>query len=95
MYWLSSARPDGRPSITPLLGVWLDGAVSFCTGSAERTARNLAQNLCCAPTTGRNTLDGLDLVVEGEPALSDETAFRNVTDAFESEHGSHFTPDGT
>jgi nitroimidazol reductase NimA-like FMN-containing flavoprotein (pyridoxamine 5'-phosphate oxidase superfamily) len=31
LYWLSTVRPDGRPHVTPLLGVWLDGALYFCT----------------------------------------------------------------
>lgn len=26
VYWLSTVRPDGRPHVTPLLSVWLDGA---------------------------------------------------------------------
>ena len=98
VYWLSSVRPDGRPHVTPLLGVWLDGALYFCTGPAERKARNLAQNPSCVLTTGRNTLDnGLDLVVEGEAAkVSDEAEFRSVAEAFESKYGPHFTaPEGT
>src|SRR5580658_1079010 len=65
VYWLSTVRPDGRPHVTPLLGVWLDDALYFCTGPDERKAKNLAQNPRCVLTTGRNDLDGLDLVVEG------------------------------
>ena len=38
VYWLSTVRPDGRPHVTPLLGVWLDGGLYFCTGPAERKA---------------------------------------------------------
>ena len=29
VYWLSTVRPDGRPHVTPLLGVWLDGALYY------------------------------------------------------------------
>src|ERR1700730_14996128 len=61
VYWLSTVRPDGRPHATPLIGLWLDGALYFCTGPTERKARNLAYNPHCILTTGRNTLDGLDL----------------------------------
>ena len=52
LYWLSSVRPDGRPHVTPLLGVWLDGALFFCTGDTERKAKNLAANPYCILTTG-------------------------------------------
>jgi nitroimidazol reductase NimA-like FMN-containing flavoprotein (pyridoxamine 5'-phosphate oxidase superfamily) len=35
VYWLSTVRPDGRPHVTPLIAVWLDGALYFCTGPTE------------------------------------------------------------
>lgn len=95
---LAVVSPAGRTHVTPLLGVWLDSALYFCTGPAERKARNLAQNPNCVLTTGRNTLDnGLDLVIEGEAAkVSDEAELRDVAEAFESKYGSHFTaPEGT
>ena len=97
LYWVSTVRPDGRPHVTPLLGVWLDGALYFCTGSEERKAKNLAQNPGCVLTTGRNDLDGLDLVVEGEAVtVHDESERRSVADTSESKYGPHFVaPDGT
>ena len=30
VYWLSTVRPDGRPHVTPLRGIWLVGAFYFC-----------------------------------------------------------------
>jgi nitroimidazol reductase NimA-like FMN-containing flavoprotein (pyridoxamine 5'-phosphate oxidase superfamily) len=97
VYWVSSVRPDGRPHVTPLLGIWLDGAMYFCTGDDERKAKNLESNPHCILTTGCNNLDGLDVVVEGEVAkVSDKTELRSAADAYESKYGSHFTsPDGT
>jgi general stress protein 26 len=97
LYWLSTVRPDGRPHVTPLIGIWLDGAMYFCTGSDERKAKNLAQNQHCILTTGCNRLDGLDIVVEGDAALvRDEAELRLVADTYESKYGAHHTaPDGT
>jgi uncharacterized pyridoxamine 5'-phosphate oxidase family protein len=97
VYWLSTVRPDGRPHVTPLLGVWLDGALYFCTGPNERKAKNLAQNRHCILTTGSNTLNGLDIVVEGDVAkVSDKVELRNVADTYESKYGAHFrAPEGT
>jgi hypothetical protein len=95
--WLTTVRPDGRPHVTPLLSVWLDGALYFCTGPSERKAQNLARNPQCIVTTGRNTLDdGVDLVVEGEAAkVSDEAELRSVADTFELKYGARFTaPEG-
>lgn len=97
VFWLSTVRPDGRPHVTPLLGVWFDGALYFCTGLTERKAKNLAKNPHCVLTTGRNQLDGLDLVVEGMVAKVSEAAeLRGVADTFESKYGPHLTaPEGT
>jgi nitroimidazol reductase NimA-like FMN-containing flavoprotein (pyridoxamine 5'-phosphate oxidase superfamily) len=83
--------------VTPLLGVWLNGALYFCTGSEERKAKNLAHNPQCILTTGSNLLDGLDIVVEGEAEeVKDETELGTVADAYESKYGAHVTaPEGT
>jgi general stress protein 26 len=97
LYWLSSVRPDGRPHVTPLLGVWLEGAMYFCTGPDERKARNLRENRHCVLTTGHNTLDGLDIVLEGTAeAVSDHAELGRVADTYESKYGPHFAaPRGT
>lgn len=89
VYWISTVRPDGRPHVTPLLAVWLDGALYFCTGPDERKAKNLARNPHCILTTGCNALgEGLDLVVEGEAVrLTDGAGLRRVADAYLSKYG--------
>ena len=89
VYWLSTVRPDGSPHVTPLLAVWLDGAIYFCTGPEERKARNLAGNPRCALITGSNALEeGLDLVVEGSAErLTDDAGLRRVADAYLSKYG--------
>src|ERR1700738_986930 len=92
VFWLTTVRPDGRPHVTPLLAVWLDGALYFSTGPSERKAKNLAQNPYCVLTTGRNTLEaGIDLVVEGEAAtVSNASELGRVVDSYESKYGAHF-----
>jgi predicted pyridoxine 5'-phosphate oxidase superfamily flavin-nucleotide-binding protein len=42
VFWVSTVRPDGRPHVTPLIAVWLDEALYFCTGPTERKNKNLA-----------------------------------------------------
>jgi hypothetical protein len=55
------------PHITPLVAVWLDGAIYFSTGATEQKAINLRQNPHVILMTGCNSWDeGLDIVVEGE-----------------------------
>jgi general stress protein 26 len=90
VYWLSTVRPDGRPHVTPLLAVWLDGALYFCTGPDERKAKNLERNPHCVLTTGSNALDtGLDLVVEGDAVqVTDDALLRRLADEYVSKYGS-------
>lgn len=67
LYWISTVRADGRPHVTPLVGVWLDGALHFCTGAGEQKFANLRANPHVVLTTGCNRWDqGLDVVVEGD-----------------------------
>jgi nitroimidazol reductase NimA-like FMN-containing flavoprotein (pyridoxamine 5'-phosphate oxidase superfamily) len=67
LFWISTVRADGRPHVTPLVAVWHDGGLFFCTGVAEQKAANLAANPHVILTTGRNDWDnGLDVVVEGD-----------------------------
>jgi general stress protein 26 len=66
LFWISTVRADGRPHVTPLVAVWLDGALHFCTGATEQKAINLSRNPHVILTTGCNQWDrGLDIVVEG------------------------------
>jgi nitroimidazol reductase NimA-like FMN-containing flavoprotein (pyridoxamine 5'-phosphate oxidase superfamily) len=66
MSWISTVRADGRPHVTPLVAVWLDGALHFTTGPAEQKAVNLRTNPNVVLTTGGSGWDqGLDVMVEG------------------------------
>jgi nitroimidazol reductase NimA-like FMN-containing flavoprotein (pyridoxamine 5'-phosphate oxidase superfamily) len=65
-YWLTTVRADGRPHVTPLIAVWHQEALYFCTGEGEQKARNLAARPEVVLATGGSALkDGLDVVVEG------------------------------
>ena len=90
VFWLSTVRPDGRPHVTSLLAIWLDGALYFSTGPTERKAKNIAQNAHCILTTGCNALNqGFDLVVEGKAMRVTEAAkLQSVADLYESKYGS-------
>ena len=89
VYWLSTVRPEGRPHVAPLIAVWLDGALYFCTGQGERKAKNLAMNPRVAITTGHSSLsEGLDIVVEGEAVVvNDDVRVRRVADAYAAKYG--------
>jgi nitroimidazol reductase NimA-like FMN-containing flavoprotein (pyridoxamine 5'-phosphate oxidase superfamily) len=84
LFWISTVRADGRPHVTPLVAVWLDGALYFCTGAAEQKAINLRGNPHVILTTGCSRWDaGLDVVVEGEAVeVTDDDVLKRLAEAW-------------
>lgn len=76
LFWLSTVRVDGRPHVTPLVSVWMDGAAYYCTGPEEQKTVNLTTNPDVILTTGDGGWEkGLDVMIEGRA--------ERVTDAAE------------
>lgn len=84
LFWVTTVRADGRPHVTPLVAVWLDGALHFCTGTEEQKAVNLAGNPHVVLTTGCNHWDGgLDVMVEGTAVrVTDDAQLRRLAQAW-------------
>ncbi|RJL20833.1 pyridoxamine 5'-phosphate oxidase family protein [Bailinhaonella thermotolerans] len=84
LFWITTVRSDGRPHVTPLVAVWLDDALHFCTGPAEQKTFNLAANPHVVLTTGDGHWDrGLDVVVEGEAVrVTDPAALARLAAAW-------------
>jgi general stress protein 26 len=82
--WISTVRADGRPHVTPLVAVWVDGALYFHTGAEEQKFANLRANPNVVLTTGCNRWDeGIDVVVEGKAVhVTDEKVLARVAGAF-------------
>jgi general stress protein 26 len=104
MFWLSTVRRDGRPHVTPLPAIWLDGALHICTGAEEQKAKNLESEPRCILTTGTNEFrSGLDVVVEGTAVrVTDEAKLTRLAAlwkskldwSFEVGDGAFRDPDG-
>ena len=78
--------------MTPLIGVYADGALHFCTGGEEQKARNIAANRPCLMSTGANTLHaGLDVAVEGTARrVTDDARLRSLAAAWEDKYGAEW-----
>jgi general stress protein 26 len=98
LFWITTVRRDGRPHVTPLVAVWLDDALFFCTGPSEQKAVNLRNNQQVILTTGCNQWDaGLDVVVEGRAQrVTDAATLQRLTQEWRTKwDGSwHFEVDG-
>ena len=63
--WLATINPDGRPHVTGIGALWVDGTFWFETGDGTRKAKNLARDARCSISVA---LHEFDLVVEGTAA---------------------------
>lgn len=81
-YWVATTRNDGRAHVSPVWGVWTDGALWFSTDGKSVKGRNLAAR----PDVTVHLESGDDVVIiEGRvetPAVPDA-----VNDAYAAKYG--------
>jgi hypothetical protein len=85
-YWLATTRPDGRPHVTPVWGVWVDEALYVDGLPSTRWARNLAAN----PALSVHLDNGNDvLILEGriEDLTTDPALGARIVDAWDTKYG--------
>ena len=80
LFWIITFRMDGHPHLTPLVAVWLDGSLYFCTGDTEQKARNLRRNPHVILAAGNLHWNaGIDIVVEGDAVqITDENLLKRL-----------------
>ena len=76
IYWVATVLPGGRPHVTPIWGVWVDGAFWMEGGPNTRRFRNLAANPAAVVTVERGNdaviMEGdADLVTDLDDALAE------------------------
>jgi general stress protein 26 len=84
LFWICTVRGDGRPHVTPLVAIYRDAQIYFCTGATEQKFLNLSGNAHVILMTGANSWDtGLDVVVEGDALqVTDEDLLRELAAAW-------------
>lgn len=92
LYWLTTIRPAGGLHQTPLIGVYHDGALHFCTGPDEQKARNITADQHVLMSTGTNTLHaGTDVVVEASAVrVTDDAVLGTLAAAWEDKYGAEW-----
>lgn len=87
-YWLATTRPDGRPHVTPIWGVWLEQALYFDGIPTALWARNMAEN----PAVTLHLESGTDVVIlegtgEDIASVSDPDLAARIVAAWDSKYG--------
>lgn len=80
-YWIATRRPDGRPHLSPVWGVWRDGALEWSCSARSRKALDLAADPRCSAATADPeqpvVVDGTAEVVADRDELVAFTAAAN------------------
>lgn len=95
VYWFTTVRPDGRPHMTPVIGIWHDGAIHVTTGPDEVKANNLASNVQCLVMTTHGDISmqsGYDVMLEGNAErVSGPDMLATIARAYKVKYGWDFT----
>lgn len=92
-YWLATTRPDGRPHVTPVWGVWVANALYFDGIPTALWARNMAHN----PVIAVHLESGTDVVIvegmgEDLAGVTDQALASEIVQRWDAKYG-RLTPD--
>lgn len=83
-YWIVSVRPDGRPHVAPVWGVWMNHELVFETSTESVKARNLVTEPRCAAHIDHSEAG---VIVEGAAERTeDEAIVRAFAAAYEAKY---------
>jgi hypothetical protein len=78
--WLTTTRPDGRPHVAGVVGLWADESLYFVSGPQTMKARNIAREPRCSFAM---SLSDLDLVLDGTASrVTDAQTLNRIAQAF-------------
>ncbi len=87
-YWLATARPEGRPHLMPVWGVWLDGAAWFSCSNGSRKTRNLVSDGHCSLATDNANQP---VVIEGlAEVVTEQADLRHMLEAENAKYGTTY-----
>ena len=89
-YWIATSRPDGRPHLMIVWGVWWQDAFWFSTRRRTRKAKNLANNVHCAVATERSDEA---VILEGTvQEVTDRTVWKELVEIYNHKYGGDIGP---
>jgi len=96
IYWIATTRPDTKPHITPVWGVWLGNILYFDGHPKTRRGRNLAHNPAIAIHLESSNIGKDVVIVEGiasELHSPDRRLTAMIAQAYTSKYvGEHYAP---
>jgi len=88
-YWVGTTRPDGRPHVMPVWGLWLDDGFCFSTDRNSRKGRNLAAN--AAAVVHLESGDEVTIVEGIAREVTDRSVLASINKAYQAKYGMGIT----
>jgi hypothetical protein len=89
-YWIATARPDARPHLMLVWGIWWQEAFWFSTGPRTRKAKNLAGNSRCA--IGTESADEAVILEGSVQVITDRSVWKPFADVYNRKYGGDIGP---
>jgi pyridoxamine 5'-phosphate oxidase-like protein len=89
-YWIATSRPDGRPHLMLVWGIWWQDAFWFSTGPRARKAKNIAANPPCVIGTDKSDEA---VILEGvAEEIKDRAVWKTVAQLYDRKYGGNVLP---
>jgi hypothetical protein len=89
-YWIATSRPDGRPHLMLVWGIWWQDAFWFSTGPRARKAKNLATNPRCV--IGTEKTDEAVILEGTAQEIKDRAVWKTVCQEYDHKYGGNVLP---
>lgn len=89
-YWIATTRPDRRPHLMIVWGVWWQSAFWFSTGPSTRKAKNMAVNPHCV--IGTEKADEAVILEGSAEVIEDQSAWKEFAQIYNNKYGGDVLP---
>ena len=89
-YWIATSRPDGRPHLMLVWGIWWQDTFWFSTGPRARKAKNIAANSWCA--IGTEKADEAVILEGAAEEIKDRSVWKTVCEKYDHKYGGNVLP---
>ncbi len=89
-YWIATSRPDRRPHLMVVWGIWWENAFWFSTGPRTRKAKNILAHPHC--TIGTEKADEA-VILEGQAQeITDPALWKQFASPYDRKYGGEVLP---
>jgi hypothetical protein len=89
-YWISTARPGGRPHLMVVWGIWWENAFWFSTGPRTRKAKNIAADPHCV--VGTEKADEAVILEGTAQEIKDRAVWKQIAGIYDRKYGDEILP---